>query len=61
MNVFGTDVTAPFATGSNIGPIGPSGVRIFDLSSNGTGLGLEVEVTTGGGSSPFRIVLVRVE
>jgi len=56
-----TETTAPFASATYIGAIGPSGVRIFDLTSNGTGLGLEVKVTAGGGSSPFRIVLVRVE
>jgi hypothetical protein len=61
VNVFGVDSSAPFATTSNTGSIGPSGVRIFDLSSNGSGLGLEVKVTTPTAASPFRIVLVRVE
>jgi hypothetical protein len=55
------EVTAPFATVSNTGPTGPSGVRIFDLTSNGTALGLDVKITAGGGLSPFRIVLVRVQ
>ncbi len=61
VNLFGGGTTAPFASASNTGPIGPSGVRIFDLTSNGTGVGLEVNVTAGGAISPFRIVLVRVE
>jgi len=61
VNVFGEATTAPFASASSTGPIGPSGVRIFDLTSNGTGLGLEVNVTAGGALSPFRIVLVRIE
>lgn len=56
-----TQSSAPFATASNVGPIGPSGIRILDLTSNGTGLGLEIKVTTGAASSPFRIVVVRVK
>lgn len=61
VNVFSEERSAPFATASSSGPIGPSGVRIFDLTSNGTGLGLDVTVMAGGAFSPFRIVLVRVE
>jgi hypothetical protein len=61
VNVIGTNTTAPFATGYNAGPIGPSGIRIYDLTSDGTGMGLEVNVTTGVAFSPFRIVVLRVE
>jgi len=61
VNLPGEDTTAPFASATFIGPIGPSGVRIFDLSSNGTGLGLDVKVTGAGSPSSFRIVLVRIE
>ncbi len=50
-----------FLSASNIGPIGASGVRIFDLTSDGTGLGLDVKVQTNGGVFPFRIVLVRLK
>jgi len=60
VNVFGGGTTGSFVTSSNVGPIGPSGVRIFDLTSDGSGLGLEVKVTAAA-VSPFRIVLVRVE
>jgi hypothetical protein len=52
---------APFLSTTNVGLTGPSGVRIFDVASDGTGLGLEVLVTAGPAASPFRIVLVRVE
>jgi hypothetical protein len=50
----------PFNSAINTGPIGQSGVRIFDLTSNGTGLGLEVKVSTQANPIPFRVVLVRV-
>ncbi|MBT8396570.1 MAG: Ig domain-containing protein, partial [Gemmatimonadetes bacterium] len=52
---------APFLADNDGGPLGPSGFRIYDLRSDGTGLGLAVVVTAGPASSPFRIVLVRVE
>jgi hypothetical protein len=61
VNTVGEAATSPFQTTSNTGPIGPSGIRIFDLTSNGTGLGLLVRVSTVSGTAPFRIVLVRVE
>lgn len=50
-----------FISTSNIGPIGASGIRVFDLTSDGTGLGLDVKVQTSGGVFPFRIVLIRVK
>ena len=61
VNVAGESPTAAFATASNNGPTGPSGIRIFDLTSNGTGLGVEVKVSTDMRTQPFRIVLVRVK
>ena len=61
VNVAGETPTAPFASASNNGPTGPSGIRIFDLTSNGTGLGVEVKVSTDMRTQPFRIVLVRVK
>jgi hypothetical protein len=61
VNVTSLDTTGPFASLTNIGLIGPSGIRIFDLTSNGTGLGLEVNVSAAGAVNPFRIVLVRLE
>jgi hypothetical protein len=54
-------LTGPFLSASNSGPVGPSGIRVFDLTSNGTGLGVEVEVSTSGGQQLFRIVVVRIE
>jgi len=53
--------SAPFATATLSGPVGPSGIRIYDLTSNGTGLGLDVKVTGGVPADPFRIVVVRVQ
>jgi hypothetical protein len=61
VNAFGVAGSGPFISASNFGAIGASGVRIFDLTSDGTGLGLEVNVETSGGLFPFRIILVRVE
>jgi hypothetical protein len=61
VNLSPSQNTAPFATATNIGPIGPSGLRILDLTSNGTGLGMEVKVATGVASFPFRIVVVRIK
>jgi hypothetical protein len=52
LNVIGEATPAPFSSDTNVGPTGPSGIRIFDLQS---------DVTAGPASSPFRIVLVRVE
>ncbi len=52
---------APFLATTNSGPMGPSGFRIYDLQSDGTGLGLEVVVTAPMAPSPFRIVLVRIK
>ena len=37
---------------------GPSGIRILDLTSDGTGLGLEVDLTSS--KQPVRVVVVRV-
>ena len=61
VNVFGDDTTHPFETGTYVGPIGPSGVRIFDVTSNGSGQGMEVQVVGSGSPDTFRIVLVRVK
>jgi len=61
VNLSGEATTASFVSDSDTGPIGPSGVRIFDVTSDGTGLGLNVTVSALGGSSPFRIVVVRIE
>jgi len=62
VNLSGSNTTAPFATATLTGSIGPSGIRIYDLTSNGTGLGLEVKVTPSSGIlDPFRIVVVRIE
>jgi hypothetical protein len=61
VNAPGGSGSGAFLSVSNLGPIGPSGVRIFDVKSDGTGLGLEVKVQTTGGLFPFRIVLVRVK
>jgi hypothetical protein len=41
------------------GTIGPSGIRVYDLTSDGEGLGLEVEVDTT--RDPVRIIIVRIE
>jgi hypothetical protein len=58
VNVRGEELTAPFVTASYLGQIGPSGIRIFDLTSDGSGLGLEVAVS--GAEVPLRLVVTRV-
>jgi hypothetical protein len=58
VNVQGTDSTAAFASSVNTGPIGRSGLRVFDLTSDGQGQGLDVKVE--GGKPPTRIVVVRI-
>jgi hypothetical protein len=58
VNVSGETLSAPFSPSVNMGTIGPSGIRIFDLNSDGSGLGVEVEVRTT--REPLRLVVVRV-
>jgi hypothetical protein len=66
VNLSGTDPSAPFQTRTDTGLIGPSGIRIFDVTSDGTDLGLDVMVSTSIGpysmlaTGPVRIVVVRV-
>ena len=54
-----TGVTTPasFSSATYSGPIGPSGVRIHDFLSNGTGTGAQIEVSA---TPPAKIVVVRV-
>jgi hypothetical protein len=59
VNVSGDNTTQTFASFVSLGTIGPSGIRVYDLSSDGTGLGLEVKVETTRG--PIRIVVVRID
>jgi len=61
VNVFGANVSSPFATVTNTGFLGPSGIRVFDVTSDGTGLGMEVRVSTPFVTKPVRIVVVRVQ
>ena len=58
VNVSGDTPTAPFASDSDVGAVGPSGIRVFDLTSDGTGLGLDIQLhldRPGG-----RVVVVRL-
>jgi len=58
VNVAGGSHTSSFATATNTGLLGPSGIRILDLTSNGTGLGLEMAVTSS--KQLVRVVVVRI-
>jgi hypothetical protein len=58
VNVTGLSTTAPFATASRGGTLGPSGIQVLDLTSDGSGLGLEVEVTAS--DQPVRVVVARI-
>jgi hypothetical protein len=53
----GVSETKSFADGDYSGPIGPSGMRVHDLVSNGTGSGTEVSVEL---TAPARVVVVRL-
>ncbi len=58
VNVSGDTPTAPFASDSDVGAVGRSGIRVFDLPSDGTGLGLDIQLhldRPGG-----RVVVVRL-
>jgi hypothetical protein len=59
VNLAGTESSAPFASGSFTGAIGSGGIQVFDLTSDGTGLGLEVKVQSAQGT--LRIVVVRIQ
>lgn len=59
VNVSGDNTTQTFSSFVSTGPIGPSGIRVYDLTSDGTGLGLEVKVEATKG--PIRIVVVRID
>jgi hypothetical protein len=59
VNVSGSNTTQTFASFVNSGTIGPSGIRVYDLTSDGTGTGLEVEVESTKG--PILIVVVRID
>jgi len=50
--------TAPFESFMNTGTVGASGLRILDLTSDGTGLGLDVKVEST--QTPLGIILVRI-
>ncbi|MCK5651054.1 MAG: hypothetical protein KAJ42_06750, partial [Gemmatimonadetes bacterium] len=56
VNLSGTATSSPFTSGTYSGSIGASGIRVHDFTSNGTGVGMGVEVTMTGG----RVVVVRL-
>ncbi|MFO8174741.1 MAG: hypothetical protein R6T96_10695, partial [Longimicrobiales bacterium] len=58
VNVSGADSTQIFTSFVNVGDIGPSGLRVYDLTSDGSGLGLEVQVETS--RQPVRITVARI-
>jgi hypothetical protein len=59
VNVSGDTPSAPFSTSVNPGVVGRSGIRILDLTSDGTGIGLEIKVQFT--RTEGRIVVVRIE
>jgi len=59
VNVSGDNTTQTFSSYVNSGAIGPSGIRVYDFTSDGSGLGMEVKVVTTKG--PIRIVVVRID
>jgi hypothetical protein len=59
VNVSGDNTTQMFTSLMNSGTVGPSGVRIYDFTSDGTGSGLKVQVETT--KNPVRVVVVRIQ
>ncbi len=59
VNVSGDNTTQTFSSYVNSGAIGPSGIRVYDFTSDGSGLGMEVKVASTKG--PIRIVVVRID
>jgi hypothetical protein len=51
-------LTRPLTTASYTGAIGPTGIRIHDFTSDGTGVGARLTVDT---TVPVRLVVVRVQ
>lgn len=59
VNVSGDTPSASFSTSVNSGIVGRSGIRILDLTSDGTGIGVEIRVQFT--RPEGRIVVVRIE
>ena len=59
VNVQGDNTTSAFASLLNAGSLGPSGIRVYDLTSDGSGLGIDVRVETT--RNPVRVVVVRIQ
>jgi hypothetical protein len=59
VNTFGTGSTAQFSTVTHTGNLGPGGLRVYDLTSDGLGLGLEVHAS--GTRSPVRLTVARIQ
>lgn len=59
VNVGGEATTMTFSSFVNAGTVGPSGLRVYDLTSDGTGLGLEVKVEAT--REPIRIIVSRIQ
>jgi hypothetical protein len=56
VNLSGSATTSAFTSGTYSGPVGASGIRVHDFTSNGTGVGMDVSVILSGG----RVVVVRL-
>jgi hypothetical protein len=54
----GAVLTRPLATASYAGSLGPTGIRIHDFTSDGTGLGARLRVDS---AEPVRLVVVRLQ
>ena len=59
VNVSGDNTTQTFSSFVSMGTVGPSGIRVYDLTSDGTGAGISVKVETT--RDPVRIVVVRLQ
>ena len=58
VNVSGDNTTQNFMSFVSMGTVGPSGIRVYDLTSDGTGLGISLKVQTT--KEPVRVVVVRL-
>ncbi|MGW8268414.1 MAG: putative Ig domain-containing protein, partial [Longimicrobiales bacterium] len=59
VNVSGDNPSQTFGSFVSAGTLGPSGLRVYDLTSDGTGDGISVKVSTT--KDPIRIVVVRLD
>lgn len=59
VNTFGSGGSTAFGTVTYTGTLGPGGLRVYDFTSTGTGLGMEVHGSAS--RTPLRMTVVRIQ